>query len=333
MYITAGLFNILLKQFEDVETDIPQLFSEFKTDPKILESPLAKIDAGILGRYLEQVVIQKNNPRIGLEVGFILPFVVTGGIFNICRNSTTVRELFANPFDFIDPTANDIHEQTTREEGDFFYFEIAVNQYFAKIYPVAARQWVEMQYGIALQYAYSFTGRYLSPVLAHSMYPKEGEYDELETYLGCPVKFGQNKLALIYNKAVLDLPIITTNRGLLPIFEDYMHEIRRSEEQQNANWSNTVRRFLTHSLSVSNLNLDFVAERFNMSKRNLHRKLKAEGTSYQELLDNLRMELSRKYLKEKIPLTEITFILGFESQSAFNKFFRKHFNCTPNQLK
>ncbi|WP_308587714.1 helix-turn-helix transcriptional regulator [uncultured Parabacteroides sp.] len=67
-----------------------------------------------------------------------------------------------------------------------------------------------------------------------------------------------------------------------------------------------------------------------MSERNIQRKLKEEGTSYQKILDGLRMELSQKYLKEKIPLPEIGFLLGFESQSAFNKFFKKHFGTQPS---
>lgn len=330
MYVTAGLFNILLKQFEDIDVNIPEIFSTFKTDLKTLESPLSKIDAGILGHYFEKIVAGKNNPRIGLETGFILPFMVTGSIFNICRNYPTARELFAGTFDFTHLTTNDIHKLTTKEEGRFFYFELAIDQEFTTKYPVGARQWIEMQYGIALQYAYSFSGRYVYPVAVHSIYPQEGEYDRLMEYLGCPVKFGQNKLAIVFNKAVLNLPIITPNSGLLPLFEDYMNEIQILEEQQNK-WSSSVRRYLIHTLSAPNLSLNLVAERFNMSKRNLHRKLKAEGTSYQQILDNVRMELSRKYLKEKISLTEITFLLGFESQSAFNKFFHKHFHTTPKQ--
>ena len=40
-----------------------------------------------------------------------------------------------------------------------------------------------------------------------------------------------------------------------------------------------------------------------------------------------------KYLKEKISLPEIGFLLGFESQSAFNKFFKKHFRVQPSAYK
>lgn len=328
MYITAGFFNLLLKQFKDVETDIPELFTEFKTDIKTLESPLSKIDAGILGRYLELVVVQKENHRIGLETGFLLPFVVTGSVFNVWREYTTVSGLFSDAFDFTHLTDTDIHKQRTREDDIFFYFELIPDRNFSELYPVAARQWMEMQYGIALQYAYSISGRYIYPVSVHSPYPQEGSSDKLKEYLSCPVLFGQDSITMIFNKAVLDLPIITPNRDLLPIFEDYMNEIRSLEEQRDV-WSSTVRRHLIHRLSSSDLSLDIVANRFNVSKRSLHRKLKEEGTSYQQILDHLRMELSRKYLKQKIPFTEIAFLLGFESQSAFNKFFRKHFHSKP----
>ncbi len=104
------------------------------------------------------------------------------------------------------------------------------------------------------------------------------------------------------------------------------------ESGQNNSLSRTVRRYLMHSLSNSSLSLKDVAEKFNMSERNIQRKLKAEGTSYQKLLNDLRMELSKKYLKERIPLPEIGFLLGFESQSAFNKFFKKHFRNRPSMF-
>jgi AraC-like DNA-binding protein len=70
-----------------------------------------------------------------------------------------------------------------------------------------------------------------------------------------------------------------------------------------------------------------------MSERTLQRKLLAENTSYQAILDGIRKELANKYLKEHISLVEIAFLLGFESQSAFNKFFRKHFGQKPTIYK
>lgn len=332
MFVSAGLLSLLIKQYQTTWEDISGLFAKRKFNYDTLLNPTAKIDANILGIYLEYVVKQSSNNRIGLETGFLLPFVLTSSMYNIYNRSKNVREIFENPEPF-EPAANDILTYTNREENDYFFFEISIDHEFAQLYPIASRQWMEMQYGISLQYAYSFTGRYLYPLRAYSVYPKEGKVDKLEEFLYCPIEFNQEKLSLIFNRSVLDLPVITGNKALYPIFEDYMNEIKQMDIEQSNSLSRTIRRYLMHNLLSADLSLKGITERLNMSERNIQRKLKSEGTSYQQILNGLRMELAQKYVREKIPFTEIAFLLGFESQSAFNKFFHKHFNTTPSQFK
>lgn len=330
MYIIAGLFNIIHAQYKDLGIDLREIFTEFRTDINILENPIAKLDANILGEYLEQVVSKEKNNRAGLKAGFVIPFRLTATFFNLYHQSKTVRDLFLELEKF-DSTANNITNYSIRIDNNLIYYEISIDSEFVEKYPAATRQWSEMQYGIAFQYAHSYTGRFIQPIQAYSVYNKEGSIDKLEEYLNCPVRFNQDKQTLIFEDSILDLPVITTKKEHLSLFENAMSYI---EHRYNANkLSNVVRRYLMHSLSTSELGLKPVAERFNMSERNIQRKLKAEGTSYQQILDSLRMELSEKYLIENIPLTEITFLLGFESQSAFNKFFHKHFHTTPSQFR
>ena len=54
-----------------------------KYDYAILQNPTSLINANILGVYLEHIVKKTGNTRIGLETGFLLPFVLTGSFFNI----------------------------------------------------------------------------------------------------------------------------------------------------------------------------------------------------------------------------------------------------------
>lgn len=328
-FIISGLFNIFLTQFRGLNIDINQIFTEYKTDQSILNNPLGKIDMGICGRYLEQLVKITGNQRIGLESGFKIPFIVTSTFLNLFHQSKTVAELFDN-IKLQDSTSN-LTTYETYVDGDYLHYNMITPPEFREKFPVAARQWIEMLYGMSLQQAYSYTGRFLAPVAAHTIYPKSGKKDLLEEYLNCPVKFNQERTELIFDKSILDLPVITPKKELFPIFERIMGEIEFKRNKNNL--SGAVRRYLMHSLSNSTPYLKPVAERFHMSERNMQRKLKAEGTSYQQILDNLRMELAQKYLRERIPLVEIAYLLGFDSQSAFNKFFNKHFHTTPRQFK
>lgn len=332
MFITAGLLNMLLKHFRTTQAEISDILAELKYDYTILQNPINQIDANILGRYLEYIVVKTGNYRIGLETGFLLPFIFTGIYFNIHNRSHNLHEIYKNEAPF-DPAFNDIHTYKSKEDDIHFYLELSVRTEFEQAFPVAARQWIEMQFGIFFQYAYSFTGRFLHPVAVYSSYEQEGTKDKLEEYLSCPVLFNHDKVIFVFDKSVLDLPIVTGNKDILAIFEDFMHEIQILETSQNNRLSRTIRRYLMHSLLNSGLSLESVAKRFNMSERNIQRKLKSEGTSYQKILDDLRCELSQKYLREEISFPEIGFLLGFESQSAFNKFFKKHFGTQPSQFK
>ncbi len=77
-----------------------------------------------------------------------------------------------------------------------------------------------------------------------------------------------------------------------------------------------------------------VASELNLSVRNLQRRLKEAGTSYQSLLDDSREELSMKLLKNiDVPLYEISFLVGFTEPSAFYKAFRRWTGKRPGDYR
>jgi len=77
-----------------------------------------------------------------------------------------------------------------------------------------------------------------------------------------------------------------------------------------------------------------VASELNLSVRNLQRRLKEAGTSYQAILDDSREELSMKLLKTlDVPLYEISFLVGFTEPSAFYKAFRRWTGKRPGDYR
>ena len=97
MYVTAGLFNIIQKQFEDVSFQCL----------KMPEEPTSKVDASLLGSLIEAIVTKRNNYRIGLETGFNIPITVTGVIYKLYQNCGTLGELFDKSI-FYSPLVNTI---------------------------------------------------------------------------------------------------------------------------------------------------------------------------------------------------------------------------------
>jgi AraC-like DNA-binding protein len=71
-----------------------------------------------------------------------------------------------------------------------------------------------------------------------------------------------------------------------------------------------------------------------MSERSLNRALAAEGTSYRELVAQLRQEMAARYLaQDRLGIAEVAFLLGFSELSAFYRAFKRWTGRTPAEFR
>ncbi len=74
------------------------------------------------------------------------------------------------------------------------------------------------------------------------------------------------------------------------------------------------------------------ADLLAMSPRTLNRRLAGENSTYQELIQQIRIRAAVSYLESSHrSLLEISNILGFAEQSGFSRWFRKTFGVTPSE--
>ena len=77
-----------------------------------------------------------------------------------------------------------------------------------------------------------------------------------------------------------------------------------------------------------------MAKTLQMSERTLNRKLKAQGTSYQMLLDDVRQELAVWYLRQTDMSVEmIAERLGYRDTSNFSRTCKRWFGVTPRAIR
>ena len=80
--------------------------------------------------------------------------------------------------------------------------------------------------------------------------------------------------------------------------------------------------------------IERVAGTLAVNKRTLQRRLKAEGTSFKALLDEVRFNAARKYLREsRGSLTALADMLCYADLSAFSNAFRQRFGVSPRAWK
>ncbi len=80
--------------------------------------------------------------------------------------------------------------------------------------------------------------------------------------------------------------------------------------------------------------LSEMAKALHLSDRTLNRKLKAQGTSYQMLLDDVRQELAMWYLRQtQLPIEAIADRLGYRDTSNFSRTCKRWFGVTPRAIR
>ena len=94
--------------------------------------------------------------------------------------------------------------------------------------------------------------------------------------------------------------------------------------------TDAVRRLLVGELCDGEPSLEQIAPRLHMSPRTLHRRLEEEGTSFRQVLAEVRRELAARHLSERrLAIGEIAFLLGFSEPSAFHRAFKRWTGHAP----
>jgi AraC-like DNA-binding protein len=147
-------------------------------------------------------------------------------------------------------------------------------------------------------------------------------------FFRCAISFGADQTEILFEPAVLEQPLKTADPSLLAILLPAADE-QRGRKPPEALFADQVRRALRSGFRTESTQLEQIAALLGLTPRNLQRRLKDEGLSFQTLRDEQRSELADRYLREGMSLAEISFLLGFSEPSAFFRAFKRWTGKTP----
>lgn len=96
----------------------------------------------------------------------------------------------------------------------------------------------------------------------------------------------------------------------------------------------SVRDILPDRLNSHSGDIDTIAKDLGLSTKKLQRLLKDEGTTFSEILENLRYLTAMHLLGETDkPIKSIAFSLGYSSGEAFNTACQRWFGLSPRNYR
>ena len=95
-----------------------------------------------------------------------------------------------------------------------------------------------------------------------------------------------------------------------------------------------LKRKLADLMARGEANADAACRALRLSRRTLQRRLKAEKTSFQKVLKEVRAELAVNYLKDaRLKSLEIAMLLGYSNISSFTTAFKSWYKMPPAEYR
>jgi AraC-like DNA-binding protein len=170
------------------------------------------------------------------------------------------------------------------------------------------------------------------PVLKLQLCTPQGDSisSVVESIFNCDVSGGQQENALVFEGSWLQRPVIRTYVDLRSVLG--LPSLALIPWPSPISLKLRVAQLITKTISRHGQApaLGEVASLLGRSYSTLRRQLQQEGTSFQAIKDEWRLQRATELLRSEKPLADIASILGFESNSVFSRAFKSWTGIAPS---
>lgn len=152
---------------------------------------------------------------------------------------------------------------------------------------------------------------------------------------GCDVEVEAATPALAFPVGYLGYPLVHTEDSLRDFLRTAPYQLLiMPADSGKLSLVDQVRSLIGHDFSRGFPGFERITELLHMSAPTLRRRLKREGTTFQELKDACRRDASIDYLRRpELSINDVAILMGFTDPSAFYRSFKKWTGCTPGEYR
>ena len=177
----------------------------------------------------------------------------------------------------------------------------------------------------------TMSGRNVAPTKVAFAHNRNSDVREFERFFGCPVEFGAQNTVFQISADALHLPLITADPKLLRVLRPYCDAAAKERNVKPGTLRSAVEAEVEKLLPDGKAKAENVAAALALSVRTLARRLADEGTTYGDVVDELRKSLATQYLKDPgMSLGQIAWLLGYEGSTSFNHAFKRWTGRSPS---
>ncbi|MBR9923237.1 MAG: AraC family transcriptional regulator [Bacteroidetes bacterium] len=290
--------------------------------------------AGVYNAIIEKAVEQTGDSLLGLHLGDYLSLSAAGLIVQIIQSSGTVKEGLHYLVEYANLGCQAMPYQFAERQKNW-ELSLHPNPVWLNQSEVAVRQTMDGTVLFTLREYHSLTRQRHRPEKVHFYYPRPKRFREYEELLDCPIYWSKERTAIFLDKKQVEAPVVTSDYRLLQILTSYAEEkLATMAGTESGTFVNSVRSSIINMVKPEFPTIERVAANFNISVRSFQRKLKEEGYTYKSLLDELKRQFAKDYLKKRdLSVKEIAYLLDYSEPSAFIRSFKRWEGKSPDEWR
>ena len=178
----------------------------------------------------------------------------------------------------------------------------------------------------------SVTHHQLRPLVVELVFPEPPNLHPYRMAFHCPLRFGQPKNRMKLAHEDLALPVRGSGESLFAI-QDHVIEARLARSGRGITAYRAAEEMIRH-LHLGEPKREELARKLGMTDVAFDRKLRSEGHSFDQLLDNVRRELAEHYLKQPGYTTQrVANLLGWETTTPLTAACKRWFGVNLSEFR
>ena len=308
------------------------LMRQFGLDSSPSESKIHYISWAKYASYFELAAQKAEDPYLGLKWAFAMPkdYRSSGPTLFLTSTASNLRH-------FLDMA---IEYQKIHTNGvAYSYVEDGVAREivgFIDIHPLSpsCRQYCEhIVAGVVIM-----ANRYVSNFKlkrASFQYSAPEDLTWYEKAFECPIEFDAPRNTIVVDSSLFKLEKAQlTTKLIKPFAKAYLGWQLDRNPQSKASITGTVIQTLPTILGLRSSDINTVAEVLDLHPKKLQRLLSDEGTTYSNVLNDVRKSLAERLLAESnISVERMAKLLDYASDRPFTAAMRRWHDMTPTQYR
>ena len=308
---------------QELGVDVAAVLEDCAVPPDILEDPERRLPFAQVGELLQRAATRTDIDHFGLLLGQRLDIGTLGLRGETARHAPTVGAALS--------TVAEHHRIHTRACLIFLSVDGDRATFGYSIYDPATAGAAHIHDGVAawmLNTIRSLTHLQWVPDQIRLARGRPASLSRYRRILPARLEFDAEFTGLVFDRSVLE------RRPPAADPERFERLERQVIEQGRRSLLNDLRRALRIEMIRGGALSDRVAHTLDVHRRTLHRRLRQEGTSFRQVLDEIRYDTARHMLQlTDMPLLQVATSLGYSDITAFTRAFKRWSGASPGRYR